>query len=240
MRTLLGYGGWVLPAVHVSPSLARALDAPFVALPPSDALCLRVGSDGERRVNFFTERALFELWAQSAVATTRGSPAFIPEYSAGLRAFDAVARRRDIVGCIAIDGDVLMYGAALDGTLSTALRRMRVERAAAVLSATASGASDAALRYRTKTLAAFVEHDAFFVASSGNSGDALRAFSDEHLLRDVVAMLRGSDTMRLEHRMCTGAALAAQCREHNVSLLLNPNTPVSCWFAGFLCVVLRV
>jgi hypothetical protein len=171
MRTLLGFGGWVLPALHVPTTLQKLHSAQLVALPPNDSLFLRVGTDGERRVNFFTDRTLLELWLQNTTNTTlaqlvQSDASFVLEYSAGLRAFDAVLRRLDIVECIAIDADVLLCGDALRRSLGTALRRMRIERAAAVLAATASGASDAALRYRSKTLAGTLESNQIDNASS--------------------------------------------------------------------------
>jgi hypothetical protein len=244
MRTLVGYGGYVLPCLHLPPTVRDQHLASLVPLPPNDALYLRVNVD--RRAHLFTDSALLQLWIQSpsnrcaifvfagcvrhdracsrmfADLLAKGS--FIPEFSPGLRTFDALLRRLDIVQSVSIDGEHVLTGDTLTNTMSVVLRRVRIERAASVLAATAGGVSDAAVRYRDKTLKAFREHDAFFVSNADASDVSMTketgicAFTDEHLLLDSAAHRGASDAA---YTICDGAELVDRAVQQRVPLTLN-------------------
>lgn len=224
-RTMLGYEGWVVPAINVDTERIQAQPGAHVPLKPSPNLCL-LFDEQLRQANIFTNTGLLELWLTperldqlmaSSNGTFQRKTQLVTEHCAGLRLFSALLNREQQHGD---DNDnTLVAGLKMDGSNPpefgdnnssdgvAALRRtfntVLVETAAAVL-ATPGHANDRIHPYRQRMFKTFMQlSSSFFVLRPNRElaqrRPAMQAFTDKHLLLDTARAALGDSTASPEY-----------------------------------------
>lgn len=80
LRTVIGHGGWALPAVPLQHADAAA-SMRAVALPPTNATAVRVEDDNNATVLIFTDKSLLDLYLDKFDEQRRAK--FVTEFSSG-------------------------------------------------------------------------------------------------------------------------------------------------------------
>lgn len=232
-RTLIAYGGWVVPAHHVL--VKDRVHGNDVWLPPTPDLYVRAEGDG---VLAFSDKSVHDMWRQQARAARPADSALmaVAEHSTGVRLFDALwssgAVRALAVRSLRVDADPALT-VPLE-PFRTALLTAKIERAAAVLTLFRQGKASAAQRYVTQTFASFRLHRQFYVVDDAAARHTalprsrLFAFTDELLLQDSCAKFGLGDAVPF--RVLSGAQLLARLLEpaNGIDALwLNFHTPLS-------------
>jgi hypothetical protein len=199
-RTLTGFEGWVVPVVRVDTSLQKP--GVHVPLTPNRALCLAV--DDEKRVDLFTDHALYELWhtpERVGALIERGvmqRPTQLSyENVPGLPLFTSLrlAMFTNVVTQINVDGqplpDIMRNDAA---PLQRTISARTIERAARVVALH----NDRLAAYREATFDMMLRHARYYVTRANTELAAagwrrgVYAFTDEHLLLDATRAALGS------------------------------------------------
>ena len=232
-RTLLAYGGWVVPAHHVL--VKERVHGNDIWLPPVPDLYVRAEHDC---VLAFSDKAVHDMWRQQARAARPSDSALmaVAEHATGMRLFDALwssgAVRALAVRSLRVDADPAL-SVPLE-PFRTALLTAKIERAAAVLTLYRHGKESAAQRYVTQTFASFRLHRLFYVVDDAAARHTplprsrLFAFTDELLLQDACAKF--GLPAALPFRVLSGAQLLERLLEPTNAidaLWLNFHTPLS-------------